>query len=84
MKEAKHGPRKRLNGRSCQRGSEKPILQLSEDWIAKEEGKNEVTSFSSLPLSLCLLSSPWARLTGGSASPLGSLERKPGVCAGVC
>lgn len=58
----------------------KPILQPSEDWIAKEEAKSEVSSFSSLPLSLCLLSSPWARLTGGSACPLGSLERRPGVC----
>lgn len=74
------GQGERLNGRSCQRSSEKPIFQPSEERIAKEEGKSGVSSFSSLFLSLCLLSSPWVRLSGGSACPLGSPERRSGVC----
>lgn len=73
-----------MNGPSCQRGSEKLIFQPIEDWIAKEEGKSEASSFPYLFLSLCFLSSLWARLTGGSACPLGCLERRSGVCVCVC
>lgn len=48
--------------------------------LQRRRVKVKFCSISSLLLSLCLLSSHWALLTGGSACPLASLERRSGVC----
>lgn len=72
--------RAKRSGHSHGRGSVKLIIEPSEDLISLEGVESEASSFSSLLLILCLLSSPGARLTGGSACPSISQERKPGVC----
>lgn len=78
MKEARHGQRRAPEWLLMLREA---LKSLSSGLVRTGlEGRIKVkyVFFSSLFLLLFFLSSPWARQSGGSACPLGSLERGPG------